>query len=977
MIQKQTGESDIKLAYEKYLQYLAEDNYENMITKVIFPYDSIIQEITKNSTYQNIWRIVTLDNGQQFIRLNCWNGKFMDLLSNLSQVNKQYSGAIENIEIAGDFPSSFSIPNLVNFPEKYNLASEAEKLYVAITLITVSKPAGKSVKISTENQSVLRNKAFELIRLKKYEEALEQYKLLQKINSNVAEDWKISGMIYEHLGNTNEAANCYKKCIELYNSQLNSTDKQKILIASINKAALLILNNQKDEGQLLFEQLKKEYPNNINVNQLSKRSKQDYFDDLFDNQNYNSQILITSSVDTSLLRNAFIKYKENPTEINALAVYNVLPEKGHVKLGNKGSNIVDEIMADFPILENQVNQEKRNSVKLAFRLFTISDGFFTESLQILLGNLIQKNPEMFLQELKLHQHLCHELPILNFGPKFVDKFDEHSKEAERRIKALQTVNSPDLINLRDRCIGELQYKQERVKSILSLTIVDEWDYSPVFVNEMKDLLDLNTKMILDSNKITTNRDEIYYFPDYITLNYPTDLRGKNDKMEVQLFINRINQSTIGYRFQYKKDNVVSEWISGEAHLLAAFFFGDEMDKDERTGEIYSSQQFIDRNTHTNIRIGKGENNGLRAKIDDRNIPLQSCPVLTSEKKEWTQTNTNLLRNEIIKIGNINAINIRQLFDLLKLSDNSNEATFITFNPVLSNSTNWFEIRKWLKVDDVEFLISKLKSKEDCKCLVSEFSSYLPFNEKATIGGFAGFFLDLYRKNDLFRASLVLKPKNNPEREKELVEWWDFEKNTTTRTYNMGFVDVVVSQLKNNESEYQEDFLCRGTIKTFKNNIPVDSLKFKDMDAVGDSYGLNFSSQPIPDLIIGLKFGDYNGRLIIISESGKIENYPGGPFFIPKNKNLIVSPWHSDLSGITIYDIEKKKVVMQKEVPVYLSYWYNFQNEYYSAIWDNNKEINEIYKLDLEKFELVKSEKTLAEIKTGEKVEYYDSDCACN
>ena len=221
---------------------------------------------------------------------------------------------------------------------------------------------------------------------------------------------------------------------------------------------------------------------------------------------------------------------------------------------------------------------------------------------------------------------------------------------------------------------------------------------------------------------------------------------------------------------------------------------------------------------------------------------------------------------------------------------------------------------------------------------------------------------------------------------------DKSKNENTRYFEIGDVMVKVYQLNNSDGKLNEDFLCRGKVISYKNNLPVDSLIFEDMEAVGDRYGLNFSSQPVKGMVIGTKFGDYDGRLILVDETGKIQNHRGGFFFISKDQRYIVSPWHSDLAGITIYDLKDRKVKMDEETEIRPANWYFLNGEYFVPAWGevsaerapdpkrfgNYGETDEIYRLDLEKGKLEKSAYKLADIKKGELIQLLNSEsCDCN
>ena len=178
-------------------------------------------------------------------------------------------------------------------------------------------------------------------------------------------------------------------------------------------------------------------------------------------------------IDTELLRQRFRAYQKKTSDRNAELLYEALPEKGHIKLEDSEMEVIGEIADNLMTLEKQVLKGQRNSVKVAFRMFTISDGAFTEWLQIMLGNLITENPEMFLEELKTHLHLCRELPIYNLGPDYVDDIGKQMSEISNRTQALKTVTTPDLNDIRDECLSGLQsdlkgrYKMLYVNPIVS------------------------------------------------------------------------------------------------------------------------------------------------------------------------------------------------------------------------------------------------------------------------------------------------------------------------------------------------------------------------------------------------------------------------------------------------------------------------------------------------------------------------------
>jgi hypothetical protein len=160
--------------------------------------------------------------------------------------------------------------------------------------------------------------------------------------------------------------------------------------------------------------------------------------------------------------NAWGNYLSKPTHDNAEKVYNLLPDKvmgGDYPDGGQTGRIFFKIDQ----LDKLVQQENRDALRLAFKLFTIADGEYAEGLQIEIGKLININPKLFLQELKSHRRLIISLDGLvgNLGQDYVDEFERQTKEKEKRIKSLNKVSDKDLNAIRDECLKELDRQIKR------------------------------------------------------------------------------------------------------------------------------------------------------------------------------------------------------------------------------------------------------------------------------------------------------------------------------------------------------------------------------------------------------------------------------------------------------------------------------------------------------------------------------------
>lgn len=168
----------------------------------------------------------------------------------------------------------------------------------------------------------------------------------------------------------------------------------------------------------------------------------------------------TVPLDWQAVKQAFRAYVEYPTSEHAVHVVALLPPK-HVAYS--GSPEEQETLAfvqepwQWGMLERQVISRDREAVTLAFRLFTLSDGDFTEMLDILLGSLIRIDPELFLEELFDARSYVSRLDGLlgNEGDVYVDRLSAQCLENRYRVYALSQISTVSLQALRDECIGVL------------------------------------------------------------------------------------------------------------------------------------------------------------------------------------------------------------------------------------------------------------------------------------------------------------------------------------------------------------------------------------------------------------------------------------------------------------------------------------------------------------------------------------------
>jgi len=182
-----------------------------------------------------------------------------------------------------------------------------------------------------------------------------------------------------------------------------------------------------------------------------------------------------------------------------------------------------------------------------------------------------------------------------------------------------------------------------------------------------------------------------------------------------------------------------------------------------------------------------------------------------------------------------------------------------------------------------------------------------------------------------------------------------------QAFDLDSVIVEISQIVKRKFD-GDDSNCKVIIQTRTKNRNIDELYFENIEPVGSSFGICFTkNQTNKKYIIGSKYGDYEGLVIIINSNGKIRRELGGNYFVSEDKKYLVSDWYSDLTGITIFDLEKNVIVYSKELPVYLSKWFENKGKYYAAQWFDNKEIDTIYTFDLTSFSLYKTNLNLSKL----------------
>jgi len=198
------------------------------------------------------------------------------------------------------------------------------------------------------------------------------------------------------------------------------------------------------------------------------------------------------------------------------------------------------------------------------------------------------------------------------------------------------------------------------------------------------------------------------------------------------------------------------------------------------------------------------------------------------------------------------------------------------------------------------------------------------------------------------------------------------------------IEIRLAKLLENKTNTPSDFYCRGWLTLKQGQKIITQKFFKSIEPVGGCSGLFIpETQPRKDCFIISKFGDYDGSIFIIDTAGKLTEKMGGVFYVSKDKHYLFSSYDSDLSGLTVYDLNRKLILFSDTIEPYLSNWY-FQDKKYFAIV--NEDLIQDNKIKIATFNFIQNKLTIESVdkdypKTDNKLKVYNDnqnakDCNC-
>jgi len=181
--------------------------------------------------------------------------------------------------------------------------------------------------------------------------------------------------------------------------------------------------------------------------------------------------------------------------------------------------------------------------------------------------------------------------------------------------------------------------------------------------------------------------------------------------------------------------------------------------------------------------------------------------------------------------------------------------------------------------------------------------------------------------------------------------------TGKKSYDINDIEVFIDQKRVN------DFACRSlVIINNKKNKEIDTIKITS-EPVGGNFGLSCIHKLETHYVIS-KYGDYEGKTIIINAKGKIFEFDGGDTYYDIRNQLIFSVFSSDLNGLNVFDLKADSIIFSFDDTFDCrpsSFYYSENDrllmlcdnysESQDQVWEFEFDLNRVMQLDLTKQDL--------------------------
>jgi len=167
-----------------------------------------------------------------------------------------------------------------------------------------------------------------------------------------------------------------------------------------------------------------------------------------------------------------------------------------------------------------------------------------------------------------------------------------------------------------------------------------------------------------------------------------------------------------------------------------------------------------------------------------------------------------------------------------------------------------------------------------------------------------------------------------------------ESKLKTRQKTIGNTQIKISQIKNPKT------YCDAYIEITSNETKI--FKYEYIEALGGKAGIAFLENVVPNHILIVKHGDYDGRTIIISKKGNVTEVAGGSVSKLIDGKYLINLAECDIGycGFSIYDIIQEKIVFSHETEFEL---YQFNDQMvFDLDFENGKDYH-LFDFDKKKF----------------------------
>jgi len=180
------------------------------------------------------------------------------------------------------------------------------------------------------------------------------------------------------------------------------------------------------------------------------------------------------------------------------------------------------------------------------------------------------------------------------------------------------------------------------------------------------------------------------------------------------------------------------------------------------------------------------------------------------------------------------------------------------------------------------------------------------------------------------------------------------------SFTFGAYLIEFIQVTNKEAESEP--LCRSWFRLKQFGKVANQVYFDNIKPSITCAGIYIPEvQPRKDFFLASKFGDNDGKLIVINRMGEIKLLKGGQFYLTNDKRLVFSNHASEENGLTVFDLNTEKVLFEGKVAKPLANWY-FQDSRFFATISNDIITNN--KINLMYFDIITNKPVIQQVTSG-------------